>query len=314
MGKVLVGIEITPGILFGVSEVARRLGRFEGLRSGLKQSAKDRILMDNVFGNLAIEGNTLSQNQMGQLVNGEAVGAMMGEVQQARAFLSCYGKSESFAVHNRKNLLTGFLLMNEGMPLTPLSALETGENWNLHMKEALELLGVLFAYLQEDHLTHPVLKAAVFHYEMVHIKPFVRYSGAVARLWHRLLLAQYHPVLMNTPLEFLMKRNQQEYVDLVSAANTQQGLLEFVNFSIRMTSGALALLFDSVEGGVKKVGDRLAFARMHFGDTFVTRKSYMQLFSNIGPATASRDLKSGLELGMLEKQGNKARTQYHFVF
>lgn len=41
-----------------------------------------------------------------------------------------------------------------------------------------------------------------------------------------------------------------------------------------------------------------------------TRKDYMKQYSEISTATASRDLKNGVENGLIEKFGDKKITQY----
>jgi Fic family protein len=40
------------------------------------------------------------------------------------------------------------------------------------------------------------------------------------------------------------------------------------------------------------------------------RKDYMKVFKDISSATASRDLKRGVELGIFEKEGDKTKTIY----
>ena len=41
-----------------------------------------------------------------------------------------------------------------------------------------------------------------------------------------------------------------------------------------------------------------------------TRKDYMDIFKDISSATASRDLKKGLEIGIFEKIGERNKTKY----
>jgi len=43
-----------------------------------------------------------------------------------------------------------------------------------------------------------------------------------------------------------------------------------------------------------------------------SRKDYLGLFKTISTATASHDLKTGTDLGLLLKQGEKAMTPYSF--
>ena len=40
------------------------------------------------------------------------------------------------------------------------------------------------------------------------------------------------------------------------------------------------------------------------------RKDYMDIFKDISSATASRDLRKGVELGLFEKRGEKNKTTY----
>lgn len=55
--------------------------------------------------------------------------------------------------------------------------------------------------------------------------------------------------------------------------------------------------------------DRLEYY-VSLNKTEFTRKDYMAIFKHISSATASRDLKKGVELGLFEKTGNKNKTIY----
>ncbi|RMH64552.1 MAG: Fic family protein, partial [Calditrichaeota bacterium] len=44
--------------------------------------------------------------------------------------------------------------------------------------------------------------------------------------------------------------------------------------------------------------------------TKFTRKDYMNIFKDISTATASRDLKKGIELKLFKKEGKKNKTKY----
>lgn len=61
----------------------------------------------------------------------------------------------------------------------------------------------------------------------------------------------------------------------------------------------------------KNATDRLNIAKEKLAQPF-SRKAYCNLFKNISTATASRDLKSGLEQGFLLKSGDKRTTVYQF--
>jgi Fic family protein len=57
--------------------------------------------------------------------------------------------------------------------------------------------------------------------------------------------------------------------------------------------------------------DRLAYFCEIKRDSF-SRKDYMRVFTDISTATASRDLKLGVEMGLFEKVGDKTNTMYNF--
>lgn len=56
--------------------------------------------------------------------------------------------------------------------------------------------------------------------------------------------------------------------------------------------------------------DRISIFKEVVGNRNFTRKEYLQYFKTISPATASRDLKSGTEKGILNKTGDKRISSY----
>lgn len=62
-------------------------------------------------------------------------------------------------------------------------------------------------------------------------------------------------------------------------------------------------------GRILKDIDRIEYFMIN-GKAKFSRKDYMSLFKEISTATASRDLKKGIELGFFEKEGDKTKTIY----
>lgn len=58
--------------------------------------------------------------------------------------------------------------------------------------------------------------------------------------------------------------------------------------------------------------DRLDYFRA-LGKNEFTRKDYMNVFKDISSATASRDLKKGVEIKFFEKTGSKNLTVYRLL-
>lgn len=58
---------------------------------------------------------------------------------------------------------------------------------------------------------------------------------------------------------------------------------------------------------------RLDGMREHFGGEPFSRKSYLQLYKTITPVTASRDMKAGVDAGLLIRDGDKRTAVYRFA-
>lgn len=61
-----------------------------------------------------------------------------------------------------------------------------------------------------------------------------------------------------------------------------------------------------------KVEDRIALFQEKIGVKKFSRKDYLQRFKNISAPTASRDLRWGVEQGILEKEGEHRLVEYRF--
>jgi len=58
---------------------------------------------------------------------------------------------------------------------------------------------------------------------------------------------------------------------------------------------------------------RLKIASQHFDSDVFRRMDYLGLFPNLSTATASRDLRHGVEGGCLRKEGEHAMIRYRVV-
>ena len=95
---------------------------------------------------------------------------------------------------------------------------------------------------------------------------------------------------------------------MLSISDKEGKSTKFIEFMLSILDQSLSEL---LENGTKKLNEteRLELFLSTFTQTF-TRKDYMKQYSEISTATASRDLKNGVENGLIEKFGDKKITQY----
>lgn len=169
------------------------------------------------------------------------------------------------------------------------------------------LMKDLFEYLK-DKSEISLIKSCVFHYEMEFIHPFMDGNGRMGRLWQTLILMSEYKLFEFLPFETLISKNQEEYYKVLSVCDKEGKSTHFISYMLQIIDTSLSSL---LENSTKKLNEteRLELFIENVEEEF-TRKDYMKYFSDLSSATASRDLKKGVENQIIEKSGDKKTTVY----
>ena len=313
--------QITSEIVNTLAAIAESIGQLEGvnlIQPGPQLRRKNRIR--TIQASLAIEGNSLTRNQVTALLDKKRVIGPPQDILEVQNAITAYRRLAEFKPLAMDSLLEAHGIMMKGLVADP-GSLRQGpigvirENnifhEALHWKEVELMMQALFHYLNESD-DHPLIKSSRFHFQLEHIHPFIDGNGRIGRLWQTLLLMLYHPVFEFLPVEHLIRERQQEYYGALAKGDDTGDCTVFVAFILAQIEKSLKQLIEETRGVTLTAGNRLGIARTAFGGKTFSRKEYQNLLKTISTATASRDLHQGVMMGLLKRFGDKRTSVYQF--
>ena len=279
---------------------------------------KNRIR--TIQASLAIEGNSLTFEQVTALLDKKRVIGPQQDILEVQNAIETYqqiGKLNPFSLTSfldaHRRLMQGLVVAAGQLRKGPVGVVRPGNIFHEapDWQNVGPMMRELLAYLKkgDDHL---VVKSCRFHYQLEYIHPFMDGNGRMGRLWQTRILMQYHPVFEFLPVEDLIRKNQRLYYRHLAKADDAGDCTGFIAFILEQIDAALGQLLADTRSVTLTASDRLEFARSIFKNTAFSRKDYQTHLKNISNATASRDLQRGVEIGMLQKTGDKRTTTYFF--
>lgn len=309
--------DITPKILKLVSSISEKIGVVNAnYLSKQSPQLRKQNRIKTIHSSLQIEGNTLTEEQITALIENKRVIGPEKDVLEVLNAIKVYEKLDSYNFSSDKSFLNAHLeLMNrliesagkyrkQGVGIVKGTTVE-------HIAPPFEnvphLMKDLFEYLKDsDELT--LIKSCVFHYEMEFIHPFLDGNGRMGRLWQTLILMVEYPVFEFLPFETLINKTQDEYYKSLALSDKSGKSTVFIEYMLGVIDKSLENLLNYNNRVLKDI-DRLEYF-LNLDRKEFNRKDYMNIFKDLSSATASRDLKKGIELNMFESVGNLNKTRY----
>lgn len=309
--------DINKEILNLVASISGKIGEVRGRHSfGQSPSLRKQNQIKTIHSTLGIEGNTLSLAQVTAILDNKRVMGPEKDIQEVKNAILTYEKLRSFKPFSQRDFLLAHKTLMQGLILKP-GAYRTGNVGIIkgskigHLAPPAEniyyLMQQLFNYLRDK--SEPVLiKSCVFHYELEFIHPFSDGNGRMGRLWQTRILMEEYPLFEYLPFESLVAKNQKGYYEALSASDKEGKSTIFIKFMLSIIDQSLNEWLD-VDIQRLSPSNRLeTFLNEYQG--YFSRKDYLKFFKDISTATASRDLKLGVVMGVLEKKGGNNNTCY----
>ena len=259
--------EISSSMLNRCISITEKIGKVTSFNSlkrmpTLRRNSKIR----SIHSSLAIEANSLSLDQVRDVIAGKTVIGPQKEIQEVKNAYKAYGMIESFDGYEEKDLLEAHRV------LTYLIEDDAGEYRN-HGEGVFDgdklifmappenlvpsLMKDLFSWLKSDQETHVLIKSCVFHYEFVFIHPFGDGNGRTARLWQNVLLTKWEPLFEYVPIESRIQKCQNEYYEVIASCHKNGNSNVFIEFMLRMIDETLDEVVDGAKREASNISDQV---------------------------------------------------------
>ena len=217
-----------------IERYAIRLEQEDGLRLRKVNRIK------TIHSSLAIEGNTLTEGEVRDIIDGKNVVAPIKQIQEVKNAIATYELYPTLNPFSVKDLLKAHGVMMQAL-VDDAGRFRRGgvgvfgEQGLVHLAPPADrvpmLMNDLFDWLKtsKDHL---LIRSCVFHYEFEFIHPFIDGNGRTGRLWQSLILGKLHPMFEHLPVENMVYANQQAYYDAITASTKAAQSGPFIDFML----------------------------------------------------------------------------------
>ncbi len=241
---------ISERMLEQVSSISEKVGR---ITSHKELESKPHLRRNNrirsIHSSLKIEANSLSLNEVRDVISGHMVIGNQKEIQEVKNAYAAYEKISEIDPSSARQLkeihgiMTYLTVEESGMFRKGDEGVFSGGKCifvapspNMVPELMKELLSWVKKY---EGKVHPLIMAAVFHYEFVFIHPFADGNGRMARLWHTVILYRWRSVFEYIPLESQIERFQEQYYAAIAKCNKAGNSDAFIEFMLDMIDQVL---------------------------------------------------------------------------
>lgn len=234
---------ITNRIVFYVASISEKIGRITLLSD---MEAKPHLGKNNriksIHSSLKIEANSLSLNQVRDVINGKLVLGEQKEIQEVKNAYDAYEKIlelDPYSIDDLKKfhgIMTRYIVEESGDFRRGEEGVFNGEQCIFMAPPAQyvpQLMNELFGWMREAQTkVHPLVLSSVFHYEFVFIHPFSDGNGRMARLWHTAILSKWKPIFEYIPIESQVEKFQEDYYDAIARCHVEGESTFFIEFML----------------------------------------------------------------------------------
>ena len=232
---------ISAEVINKIADISRLIERYV-----IRMEQEDALLLRKankikaIHSSLAIEGNTLEEEQVRDIMNGKTVVAPLRQIQEVKNAIATYESFHKLDAFKEADLLKAHSIMMQALVDNAGRYRSCGvgvfsEHGCVHMAPPADrvpfLMADLFDWLRHSN-DHLLIRSCVFHYEFEFIHPFMDGNGRMGRLWQSLILSKLNPIFEHLPVENMVYANQQQYYDAISVSTNMGQSGSFIDFML----------------------------------------------------------------------------------
>ena len=257
MDNYIPPFDITNIMLDRISNIMKKIGKLDNYKDLNKMPVLRRNnRIRSIHSSLAIEANSLSFDQVKDIIDGKKVIGPQDEIQEVKNAYEAYKLIKEVNQYSIKDLkkvhgVMTYLTVDESGEFRKGNEGVFDENGNcIHVcpppEQVDELMKQLFKWMEDNNgIVHPLILSSVFHYEFVFIHPFKDGNGRTARLWQNVILSNWEEIFEYVPIESQIKKYQEEYYSAIANCDHNGNSTEFIEFMLKMIDETLEDLMDS---------------------------------------------------------------------
>ena len=308
--------KITPTILDLVERIGEAIGRAEEVAAGANLRLRRANRIRSIRGSLAIEGNTLTDEQISTIFDGKPVVAPLREIQEVRNAIKVYERFTQWNHASQADLLEAHEMLMVGLLDAPghyrrggIGVAGAGEVHHIGppASRVPYLMSDLLSWLENTE-EHPLITSSVFHYEFEFIHPFEDGNGRMGRLWQTLILTRWKLLFADVPVESLVHARQSEYYEAIRESSSKGESTPFIVFMLKAILEAVRD-FGATDQESDQVTDQVArlLAELRNGP-----KTAVELMAALGlshrPTFRNNYIRPALDAGLVEMTRPESRT------
>ncbi len=264
MEKYIPPFTITNTMLDYISSIMENIGKLDNYNNLNKMPIlRKNNRINSIHSSLAIEANSLSLNQMKDVINGKTVIGAQKEIQEVKNAFNAYEKikdTNPYSITDLKEIhgIMTYLILDESGDFRKGNEGVFDGDKCIFMapppKLVNDLMNNLFDWMKESNEEiHPLLLSSIFHYEFVFIHPFSDGNGRIARLWQNIILSKWKGIFEYLPIETRIKEYQNEYYTAISNCHKNGNSNEFIEFMLKMIDEVLEELVSDTNSQINHI-------------------------------------------------------------